>query len=195
MAKLKVYKAVIDNDKQGMAVISFVDSPAVEVDWVAFGKQEKPLEFKVDNEEQRVVRGVVMLADSPIYRNDNGYEYFIEFDKETIRYMAQKYFKDSFQNNVDTNHSFELQEGVYLQEMFIKDVEKGINPVGFESVNDGSLFAQFKVENEDIWKQVKDGTFKGFSLAGVFTVEDAEEYQEYQEVVDLINKIKNKLYK
>lgn len=194
MKKLPVYKAVINNDSEGMFVISFVDSPATESDWLAFNEDKQPMAFSVENEEQRIVRGVVMVADTPIYRNNNGYEYYIEYNPETIRFMAQKYFKDGYQNNVDTNHSFNLENGVYLQEMFIKDTENGVNPKGFEDIKDGSLFAQFKVENDEIWEQVKDGTFKGFSLAGVFSVEELdEEEQEFRTVVELINKLKDKL--
>lgn len=192
---LPLYKAVIKDDNQGMGVISFVDEPATEINWIAFEKNEKPLAFSVENEDKHIVRGVVMTANQPIYRiGVSGFEYYIEYDAETIRYMAQKYFKDGFQNNVDTNHSFNLEDGVYLQEMFIKDTENGINPKGFENVNDGSLFAQFKVENEDIWSKIKDGTFNGFSLAGMFEVEPIDEdEQDYNDVLDLITKIKNKL--
>ena len=195
MKKLPIYKAVIKNENQGMFTISFVDEPATEINWMAFEKQEQPLTFSIDN-DKHIVRGVVMAANKPIYRIKDGYEFYVTYDADTIRLMAQKYFKDGFQNNVDTNHSFNLEDGVYLQEMFIKNTEQGIDPKGFEDVEDGSLFAQYKVENEDIWKQVKDGTFNGFSLAGLFDVIPIEEdEQEYNEVVDLINKIKNKIYK
>lgn len=195
MAKnLPLYKAVINTEKQGMEIISFVSDPATEVMWQVFEKKEQPIKFSVENEDKHIVRGVVMTANSPIYRVKDGFEFYIEYEPETIRYMAQKYFADCFQNNVDTNHSFELQDGVYLQEMFIKDTENGINPKGFEDVNDGSLFAQFKVENEDIWSKIKDGTFKGFSLAGLFEIEPIDdEEQEFSECVELINKIKNML--
>ena len=194
MNKLKKYKAVINSTNQGMFCISLVNEPATESDFLAFEKEEKPLTFTVEDEDKHIVRGVVMRANYAIYRNDNGYEYFIEFEPETIRFMAQKYFQDGFQNNVDTKHSFNLEDGVYLQEMFIKDTENGINPKGFEDITDGSLFAQFKIENEDIWQQIKDGTFKGFSLAGVFSVEELDEdEQEFNEVVELIKQLKNKL--
>ena len=83
-----------------------------------------------------------------------------------------------------------------MVQWFIKDTENGINPTGFEAAEDGSLFAEFKVENEEIWNQIKEGTFKGFSLAGFFDVEEVKnpaEDEEEQEVLALIQKIKSKI--
>ena len=195
MKKLPLYKAIIDDENTGMYCISLVDEPAVEINWLAFEKQEE-LKFKVENEDKHIIRGVIMRANYPIYRIGNsGYEYYIQYDAETIRTMAQKYLKDGFQNNIDTQHNNQLQDGVYLVQWFIKDIENGINPKWFESVEDGSLFAEFKVENEEIWNQIKEGTFKGFSLAGFFDVEEMVENKEEQEVLALIEKIREKIYK
>ena len=56
--------------------------------------------------------------------------------------------------------------------MFVKDAEKGVNPKGFEEYADGSIFAEFHIMNDEVWNAIKDGTYKGFSLAGCFTVEE-----------------------
>ena len=171
---LPIYQAIVDFDDNntGMICISLVDEPAVEADFLAFDKDNQPLQFKVENEEQRMVFGLVMAADMPIYRRtDDGYEYYITFSKETIRTMAEKYFKEDKQNNVDTQHNFKLEDGVTMVQMFIKDSDNGINPVGFEDYKDGSLFAQFHIENDDVWESIKEGTYKGFSLAGNFNLE------------------------
>lgn len=173
MNKLPIYKAIVGDDVEtGMMTISLVDAPAVEVDFMFFDEDRKPLSFAVEDEEQRKVLGVVMTCDSPIYRRDEGgYEYYIVYDRATIEKMAEKYLRQNKQNNVDLNHSFELEDGIYMNEFFIKDTAKGISPTGFEDVNDGSLFAIFHVENDDIWMSIKEGTFKGFSLSGMFNTE------------------------
>lgn len=173
MNKLPIYKAIVGDDVEtGMLTISLVDAPAVEVDFLYFDEDKKPLSFAVEDEEQRKVLGVVMTCDSPIYRRDSsGYEYYIVYDRQTIEKMAEKYLRQNKQNNVDLNHSFVLEEGIYLNEFFIKDTAKGINPTGFGQVNDGSLFAIFHVQNDEIWSAIKEGTFKGFSLSGLFDTE------------------------
>lgn len=173
MNKLPIYRAVVnDNDESGMLTISLVDAPAVEVDFLYFDEDKKPLNFSVENEEERKVLGVVMTADTPIYRRDaSGMEYYIVYDKQTIEKMTEKYLRQNRQNNVDLSHSFELEEGIYLNEIFIKNTGKGIAPTGFEEVNDGSLFAIFHIENDEVWSAIKEGTFRGFSLSGLFQTE------------------------
>ena len=173
MNKLPIYRAIVGDDVEtGMLTISLVDAPAVEVDFLYFDEDKKPLSFAVENEEERKVLGVVMTADSPIYRRDSsGYEYYIVYDRQTIEKMAEKYIRQNRANNVDLDHSCELEEGIYLNEFFIKDTAKGINPTGFENVNDGSLFAIFHVVNDTVWNAIKEGTFKGFSLSGYFDSE------------------------
>ena len=66
---------------------------------------------------------------------------------------------------------------------FIKDADKGIDPKGFESVSNGSWFTAYKVENDKVWESIKSGEFKGFSVEGLF------ELEEYDELDELINEI------
>ena len=189
---LPIYEAKIDmNDATiGMFVISLVDFPAVEKDFFAFSNK-KTLQYKVVDEEQQKVFGVVMTADQPIYRmDDDGYEYYITYSPQTISLMAEKYFKYGYHNNVDTNHNFKLENGITLTQMFIKDTEKGVNPSGFDDVKDGSLFAEFHIENEQVWQDIKDGKYKGFSLAGTFNVEEKiEDDKIYNEILEMLDKI------
>ncbi|MEE0267503.1 MAG: hypothetical protein UD103_05940, partial [Bacteroidales bacterium] len=42
-------------------------------------------------------------------------------------------------------------------------------------VKDGSLFATFHVQNDEVWTSIKEGTFKGFSLSGLFETELVKE--------------------
>ena len=178
---LPLYRAEIDVDDTttGMFVISLVDSPATMSDFMAFNEDKRLMTYNVESDEKRQVFGLVMAADMPIYRrDDNGFEYYITYSKETIALMAEKYLKMSLQNNVDTQHSFELEDGIFMNQLFVKDTEKGVSPKGYEDYKDGSLFAQFHIANDSVWEEVKKGTYKGFSLAGVFNVEPKEETKE-----------------
>lgn len=184
---LPVYRADINmDDDTGMLMISLVDSPAVERNFVAFSKER--MTYSIGDEEKRMVFGVVMLADTLIYRRDGDFEYWIEYDRPTIEKMAEKYFRMGYQNNVDTDHNLKLEDGIYLTQMFIKDSAKGISPEGFDDVRDGSLFGQFHVENDEVWESIKKGDYKGFSLYGIFDVSPCE--QEYKS-----NKRKDKMSK
>lgn len=195
MHKIPVFEAKIISWDEGIANISLVDLPAVESNFLAFDKNKAPLKFAVENEEQRMILGVLMRADYPIYRySDDMGEYFIKYSKETIQKMSEKLFKDGNQNNVNIMHLANSNvEGVNLIQAFLKDSSKGISPAGFEDIEEGSLFAQFKVENDDIWAAIKDGTFKGFSIEGLFDVVPTAEKFKKNKRNNTMAKLKEKL--
>lgn len=195
---LPLYRATVgDGDGTGMFVVSLVDSPAVETDFLAFDKQER-LQFKVEDEEERKVLGVVMRPNFPMYREtEDGEGYYLEYDAETIHKMAEKFFRNCNVNSVDTDHSFELVDGVTLSQAFFKDESKGINPAGFEDLPDDTLFFEYHITSDEIWEGVKDGTWKGFSLAGTFNIEPVEFKKKTPNILDeidgMLDKIMNKL--
>jgi hypothetical protein len=39
---------------------------------------------------------------------------------------------------------------------------------GFEYAPDGSAFASYSIDNDEVWGKVKSGEFKGFSVEGLF---------------------------
>lgn len=166
-------KINMSDDDTGMFCVSLVDAPATESNFLAFSKEEKLITYSVQDEEQRKVFGLVMAADMPIYRiGKDGYEYYMVYSRETLADMMEKYFAQGFQNNVDTMHNFEMEDGITLTQMFVKDTEKGVSPKGFEDYADGSIFAEYKIHNDEVWNSIKNGEYKGFSLAGYFTIEE-----------------------
>ena len=193
MNKLPIYNAEIKDERDGIIAISFVEEPAVESNFMLFGKQI-PLFFA--NEEKKNILGVIMRADFPIYRRDeDGNEFYVTYSSDTISKMAQKYFVSGAVNTTSINHNGEVLDGVSLVQWYIKDTNKGIAPNGFDDVKDGSLFAEFHIENENLWTACKKGTFKGFSLEGYFTTEktnlksDKMENKIMQKVRELLVKL------
>lgn len=170
---LPLYYAQITTDDDGIICMSLVDFPAVESNFLAFSKHEDKKRNMVrmaaiEDGEKRLLLGVIMRADYPIYRNDDGIEYYVAYDAPTLRYMAEKMLADNLSTTVDIQHDGNLVEGVHLQELFIKDTSKGISPKGFEDIEEGSLFGVYKVYNDEVWDMVKRGECMGFSLAGYF---------------------------
>lgn len=196
MNKLKVFEALVSCEDDGLFVMSLVDAPATEVNWFAFNKQDEQLKFSIINEEEHMLQGVVMLAETPIYRrNEDGFEYYIKYSKETLKVLAEKMLKDNTHNNIDLQHNGQLlpKDSVNLVELFVKDVEKGINPNHFENVPDGSLLCTYKINNEELWEMCKNGTFNGFSLEGMFTIKDTNEKFSEQSKSNIMKTIKEKL--
>lgn len=183
--KLKTfYITVDDSNETGLNFVSFVDEPAIEVNWLKFSEDDKEkLSFKLD-EDQHIVFGPAIVADKEIYRNKNGFEFFVVFTKDAIKKMVEKYSKDGKLNSVDVNHNENPIDDVVMIESFIKDEANGISPKEFEDVTDGSWFTKFKVNNEELWQKVKSGEVKGFSVAGMFDLKDEEFKEEHEQTID-----------
>ena len=192
--KLPLYNIVL-GEADGIEIMSLVEHPAVERDFLAFEKQKQlaknaeayraEAKFSL-NEEQHIVFGVAIRADFPIYRIDNsGYEYYVIFNKETIKQLRDKFMYDKRTDLVNLEHS-KGANNIYLIDSFIKDTSKGISPAGFEDIEDGSWFVSYKVDNEQVWNKIKSGEFRGFSIEGVF------EFTPKDELEDLIDEILQK---
>lgn len=187
-----VFVAGMETDACGMLKVSLVDYPAVEKNFLAFDKQEKVELYAVQDEEKQIVRGVLMRANYPIFRKDKELgEYFIIYKPETIREMAEQYLKDGRSSNVNLMHEDGSDvEGVDMVQMFIKDSAAGVSPSGFEEIEDGSLFAEFHVNNPDVWADIKAGTYKGFSIETLNTIEEEDAVistEKIQDVIDWLN--------
>lgn len=182
-----VFEAKVDSEDAGMLRISLVDDPAVQSDFLAFNNTApRRLLYAIEDEEKRLILGVVMRADFPIYRKDESLgEYYIIYRADTIREMAEKYLADNRQNLVNLMHKEGTDvEGVQMVQYFIKG--GGLAPLGFDDIADGSLFAEFHVTNDDVWKAIKEGTYKGFSLEGLFDLVPEQNKTYVEEVVDIL---------
>lgn len=123
------------------------------------------------NEDKMELFGPAMLADVPIYRNDQQLgQYYVQFDKKTIYTIAQKFFEKGFYQNFNLMHDpSQKTPGVFVFQSYIVDREEGRGaPKGFEDAKDGSWFIGVKVNNPEVWAKIKSGEIKGFSVEGVF---------------------------
>ena len=167
---IPTYNALISDDNEGIFVISLVDAPATETNWMCFKEQEN-IKFSIVNEDEHILAGVVMVADKPIYRiAPDGTEYYIVFSKDVIKRMAEKMLDDNTFNNIDIQHDGNIipRDKVKLVELFIADEAKGIKP-NYLDVPDGSLLANYKIYDDELWNMAKSGVLNGFSLEGVFS--------------------------
>lgn len=195
---IPVYSAIVTDDGLGMERISLVDDPAMESDFQFFANEEDRFKFSVQNEDQHILFGVIIRADHPVLRiSAEGFPYYITFSKETIKTIAQKYFRDGNQNNFNLMHTPGTEvNSVEMLQFFIKDIDNGIDPKGFEDIEDGSLFGEFKVTDEAIWQDIKAGKFKGFSMEIYYDIEiplEEEEEQLYSDIQELLDSILTKL--
>lgn len=178
---MKVYYIKIDeNDSTtGIDAISLVDVPAVQKNFLCFN-EDKPVRLNFDN-SKHIITGVVCLADTPIYRYNEFYgEYYVVFSKETIEKMVEKFAKNDLFKSVNLQHDDDsFVDGIYMIESYITNKERGINPVEFSDIPDGSWICSYKVENEKLWNEIINGNkLNGFSLQGMFELEEKFGSQE-----------------
>ena len=190
---MKIFKVTINDDEElGMDAISLVEFPAVEVDFLTFNKDAKLCLTKF-NDEKKEISGVVCLADVPILRkNDTFGIHAIVFEKDVIKQMMLRYFKKGLGNQVNIEHKGNMIEGLTMIESYIKDSARNVAPIEFEDVTDGSWIVTFKVENDEVWNQIKEEhKLRGFSLQGLFAYDseiDVTEEDEYDKWLDDITK-------
>ena len=187
MKELIVELTVDENDDTGVDIISFVESPAIEVDFMYFN-DKKTERFKTVDEDKRIVVGAAMLPNEKIIREDaDGNPYFVYFSEETVRKCAELYFKRSKQTQTNVDHSSEVMNGVTVVESWIvenPEMDKSKH-LGYKDIPSGSWFVSYKVDNNTLWDKVKAGEVLGFSVEGLFT-QTVEQENEFSAIKDIL---------
>ena len=172
---------VDEKDETGINTISFVENPAIEVDFLYFNKNREKYQFK--DEEKRIVVGCAMIPNEKIVRLDSdGNEYFVFFSEDTVRKCAELYFKNSNHTTTNVDHEKNLIDGVTVVESWIvEDPEHDKSKaLGFKDVLRGSWFVSYKVDNNTLWDKVKAGEVLGFSVEGMFTQTIQDENAKFE---------------
>lgn len=168
---LPLFELVIDpNDHSGVTAIALVDRPAIEFNWQAFSEQ-KAFKFEAVDKEKRIIAGPLMVANQPIYRNDERGEYNCYFSGDTIEQIRFKFHKNQYEHRANPMHeSMMLLPDVFMVSDFSIDRARGIMPpLGYEKLTNQSWWGELKVDNDEVWNDfVKTGLFKGFSVEGFF---------------------------
>jgi len=169
---LPIYKMILTEETEGMDFIALVDSPAHMKAFEYFNGKSEKVKYHF-NEDKRVVTGVAIAVDLPIYRRDEQFgEHYVVFDKKETMQIAQKMFKGGYLNNVNEMHDSNKQiKDIYLFESYFVDNARGVKaPDTFEGQNlkDGSWIVSYKVDNDKVWNDIKKGKHIGFSIEGWF---------------------------
>jgi hypothetical protein len=187
---MKIIELVIDEKDQqsGIDAVSVVHSPAIQENFIALNKHE--VELKEIDAEKKILMGAALIPNKQIYRESEKHgQYYIYFSEDTVRKASELFLMNSNQNNATYEHEKKLN-GLSVVESWIIEDEKQDKSVkyGF-SLPVGTWMISMKVNNDDVWKDVKDGKVKGFSIEGYFA-DKLEMSLQAQEEQDLIEKIK-----
>ena len=170
--KLPLYEVTVDSD---VYAISLVDEPAIEVNYVHLKKDSKAKKvvfLEDEAKEKHMVVGPVLIPDMPIYRNQDGEEFYIQFSKESIEKLAYNYIKQGYNmTSFTAQHQYPVNE-VYIVESWIKTTENDkSNDLGFDCPI-GTWFVGAKVNNLEVWEDIKDGKMNGFSVEAFVSLDE-----------------------
>lgn len=168
--------------------VSLVDFPAIERDFIKFSADAE-IRFKIDD-EKHIVNGPVLIPNQLIYRRNGEKEYYVRFNEKSIEDMALRFFKDHSNTNGNVMHEV-VVDGVTYFESYLLNKDRNIAPKEFADLPDGTWIMSAKIENEELWKAIKDGVIRGFSIDAVLTVTPAkDEIDSLEELIDYLNNIK-----
>lgn len=190
---IPVFAVNVDDPGCSISAMSLVDDPAMSIDMVCFSKEQN-MKFSIQDETQHNILTCLVRVDFPILRvTDQGDPYYIVFNKETAKVLCQRLMKDGMQQNISLNHNGKLIQGIQLQEVFIKDTEKGISPIGFEEAADGSLMGVYHIEDDQLWNDCIEGRFKGISIESLLGIEEFKKKCNKKTKKNNMSKIKDAL--
>jgi hypothetical protein len=186
----KIVELIIDdNDLQtGIHAVSVVHSPAIEENFIALSKHE--IELKEVDTEKKILMGAALVPNKQILRADkDGNGYYIYFSEDTIKKASELFLMRSNQNNATLEHKEKLNGMSVVESWVIDNPEMDKSKEYGFNLPKGTWMISMKVNNEDIWNDVKAGKVKGFSIEGYFA-DKYEMSQEKDEREEIINKLK-----
>jgi hypothetical protein len=192
MAKVEIIELLIDETKleAGINAVSVVESPAIEENFIALKKHE--VELKEVDAEKRILMGAALVPNKQIYRRNKDKEFYIYFSEDTVRKASELFLMRANQNNATLEHERKMLDGMSVVESWIIEDEKQDKSAkyGF-NLPKGTWMISMKVNNDEIWKKVKDGEVKGFSIEGHFVdqYEMSLQQNEEDEIIAFLKEI------
>ena len=166
-----LYKIVIDDSETtGMEAISFVNMPAIESDFLKLNnnkKEPKLIVLEKEGEYKQVLAGLALVPNKPMYRNNEGFEYYVYFEAQEIEKIRDKFHKSKLTDVVNLQHNSKDVVDAYLIESYIVNSEERLNEVKSQGIDDavmGAWYVQYKIEDKEVFKKALDGELNGFSI-------------------------------
>jgi len=165
----RIIELIIDeeNEFSGIEAISVVENPAIEEDFIAL-KEHKEVKLAEVDKEKRILMGAALIPNKKIYRNSGEEEYYIFFSEDTVRKASELFLMKGNQNNSTLEHQVELEGMSVVESWIIEDETKDKSRKYDFNLPIGTWMVSVKVNNDDVWDQVKAGEVKGFSIEGYF---------------------------
>jgi len=190
----KIVELVISDESEELTIdaISLVTSPAIEQDFVFFGKEKNNLTFAKIDEEKRMLVSPALIPNKQIFRYDANTDsnYYVYFSKDTVRQASELYLKHNNHHKATYQHEDRVS-GVLTVESWIKEGEQDKSKLYGFDLPDGTWFVKMKIENDEIWNKILDGELRGLSIEGFFVnrFEKMQKQPTDEEILSALNEI------
>ena len=193
-----IVELVIDDDSEELAIdaISLVSAPAIEQDFVYFGKEKNNLTFAKVDEEKRMLVSPALIPNKQIFRyNPNtDSEYYVYFSPETVRKSSELYLKHNNHHKATYEHQDRVSGVLTTESWIIEDPKMDKSRLYGYDLPKGTWMVSMKINNNELWEKVKAGELKGLSIEGYFT-DKMEKMSERtptdEEILSALNEIIN----
>jgi len=169
----KIVELVIDDSSQELAIdaISLVSSPAIEQDFVFFGKEKNNLTFAKIDEEKRMLVSPALIPNKQIFRYDpnTDSDYYVYFSPDTVRKASELYLKHNNHHKATYEHQDRVSGVLTVESWIIEDTKTDKSTLYGYSLPKGTWMVKMKIENVELWQKIKAGELKGLSIEGYFT--------------------------
>ena len=163
----RIVELVIEKDLDGIDAVSLVDSPAIEENFIALNKEYK-IEFAEVDSDKRILMGAALIPNKQIYRKNGKDEFYVFFSEATVKQASELFLKNGNQSNATLEHKAKFDGATVVESWIIDNPEMDKSKQYGFSLPKGTWMISMKIEDENVWKQVKDGKYKGFSIEGYF---------------------------
>jgi hypothetical protein len=168
----KITELVISDESSELTIdaISLVSQPAIEVDFVYFGKEKNNLTLAKVDEDKKMLVSPALIPNKQIYRYDasTDQDYYVFFSKDTVQKASELYLKNNNHHKATYEHQDRVGGVLTVESWIIEDSKKDkSNLYGFD-LPVGTWMVKMKIENQDMWERIKAKELKGISIEGYF---------------------------
>ena len=178
----------------GAAALTWSERKIGQLEKEKMGFSEMHMTFALD-EEKKMIIGAAMIPNKMIIRYDDlGNPYYVYFSKESIQKMSAKFLKEKRTDQASIEHDGKKlgSEKVFITESWVSEdpIHDKSYKYGF-NLPSGTWYVQMKINDEKVWKMIKEKSLNGFSVEGLFAEKSmfSKEDKQINQITQILKSI------
>jgi hypothetical protein len=178
----------------GEAALTWAERKLAQLEKEKMNFAKAHMTFALD-EEKKMIIGAAMVPNKMIIRYDDlGNPYYVYFSKESIKKMAAKFLKEKRTDEASIEHDGKKlgSEKVFITESWVSEdpIHDKSYKYGF-NLPSGTWYVQMKINDEKVWKMIKEKSLNGFSVEGLFAEKSmfSKEDEQINQITQILKSI------